>query len=291
MVFESRVAALDAYCLGPASEQFTELLSHFVEHDLLNAKNAKLAYQGDAPFDHTLREVTLWRSARRAQIDIDGEPVCQVDFDEAHVHVLSTESFSSQVNLEATIGPALVLLLAEADVFCLHAGCVATPAGNIGIIAESGSGKSTLSKDAGAIWQQLADDILPMSFTGGKGSCPILLPDYPQLKLAQAQVKVRPNADLALDYLLRLNPEPADEVEFVELNRKDAMLQIVRHTVAAKLFDRNIMKQHADFAKQVSKQVPVLQISYPRKKKQLPELRMKVVEAFARIRSRVAVHE
>ena len=291
VVFESRVAALDAYCIGPASEPFNELLSHVGECEVLTDNNATVAYQGFAPIDQQQREVTLRRSAHRAQVDLDGVPVCQIDFNEGHLHLLGDQSFDERANLEVVTGPALVLLLTQADVYCLHAGCVATSVGNIAIIAESGSGKSTLSNDAGTLWQQVSDDILPVGFSGDSSTCPLLLPDFPQLKLDRAEVKSRPKVGMSLDYLLRLSPQPAKEIEFVELGRKEAMLEVVRHTVAAKLFDSERLRKHAEFARRISREVPVLEMRYPRKKKQLPELRMRLVDAFANINSRASNHE
>lgn len=36
------------------------------------------------------------------------------------------------------------------------------------------------------------------------------------------------------------------------MDRTEAMLQLIRHTVAAKLFDKSVMRAHAKFAKRVS---------------------------------------
>ena len=81
-----------------------------------------------------------------------------------------------------------------------------------------------------------------------------------------------------MDALFRLRSEPSKQIEFRRLEKTEAMLQIVRHTVAAKLFNRAMMKDHARFAKRLSTAVPIFEVSYPRNIEELPRLR----EAIAR---------
>ena len=87
-----------------------------------------------------------------------------------------------------------------------------------------------------------------------------------------------PKARKPLDYLLRINPVPSEKLGFAELSRTEAMLQVVRHTVAAKLFDSNALHQHAGVARKVSMCVPVIEISYPRNIDQLSSLRESIVD-------------
>lgn len=285
VVFESRVMALEAYRIGAASERFSELLLHFREPKILNASNSRLTYHGQAPFDNQQRRVRFWRSGRRAQIDIDTEPVCQIDFEGSHIHLLDAALFDTPVNLEVVTGPALVLLLAELGVYCLHAGAVSTSAGNIGLIAESGVGKSTLAKHVDAQWQQISDDTLPVGLPSKDMQRPELYADFPQLKLQNAAVKIRAEPGAKLSFLLRISPEPTQATVFKKMDRAASMLQIIRHTVAAKLFDQTLMKQHADFAKHVSKGVPMLEVSYPRSESGLADLRNEIVAAFTKFHS------
>ncbi|RBP48282.1 hypothetical protein [Arenicella xantha] len=285
VVFESQVAALSAFYIGPASTRFSELLLHFPEPIRLDQQNAELCYQGQTPIHNRLRGIQYWRKSHRAQIDVDGRPICLIDFDEKHIHLLNEASFDARVNLEVIIGPALVLLLAELDTYCLHAGAVTTPVGNIGIIAESGAGKSTFSRHRDTLWQQISDDILPVQAPEFKDQKPLLLPRFPQLKLPNATVEKSASGKLSLDFLVRLHPEPADTLYFDRLDRRAAMLQIIRHTVATKLFDRDAMQRHARFAKSVCGTVPVLEIRFPRDKKQLASMRMKTIEALAKLRA------
>jgi hypothetical protein len=57
-----------------------------------------------------------------------------------------------------------------------------------------------------------------------------------------------------------------------------AMLQVVRHTVAAKLFDATTLREHARFAKKVSSLVPVIEVSYPRDLDKLDQLRHSIID-------------
>lgn len=282
VVFECEVASLKAFHIGKASQRFSELLLNFKEPILLNASSAILAYHGVAPIDKRDRRVRFWRRGQRAQIDIDAVPACQIDFDENHIHLLNQASFDDPVGLELVTGPALVLLLAQLETYSLHAGAVSTQLGNIAVIAESGAGKSTLCESAGNDWQRISDDVLPVHFSESP-AWPQLHADFPQLKLKNATVDVVPNEPVKLDYLLRLNPQPEPEIRFEELAKAPAMLQIIRHTVAAKLFSKKQMRHHAAFAKEISQVVPMLEVRYPREKALLPELRKEILAAFTKL--------
>ena len=277
MVCQNSMQDLDAFATGLATRSFTNLLSKFIEPSLMTAANAKLRYFGKAYFDKEFREVRYWRSGKRGQIDIQGVPECLIDFDEAHIHLLNCEPLGKGLNLELITGPALVLLLAQQHTYCMHAGSIDTEAGRIGIIAESGAGKSTLSAHVDDKWSQVTDDIMPLMINEANNHVD-LLPDFPQLKLANNVVVDSPKASGQLDFLLRVNPEPSKKIRFKVLPRTHAMLQIVRHTVAAKLFDTYTLREHAGFAKKVSTLVPVVEISYPREFRQLSELQNKIVD-------------
>ncbi|MFT6034154.1 MAG: hypothetical protein ACI854_002696 [Arenicella sp.] len=277
LVGQTAMAGLASYATGLASRNFTDLLSNFDEPPMMTAANAPLRYSGKAYFDGKFREVRYWRSTNRGQLDVDRVPVCQIDFNESHIHVLNCKSLGVGLNMELITGPALVLLMALRETYCMHAGSVDTKVGRIGIIAESGAGKSTLSQHIGDDWCQVSDDIMPFALNESAQAIDVL-PDFPQLKLANNRVENADNAARSLDYLLRVNPAPSDTVSFAVLPRVEAMLQIVRHTVAAKLFDIETLHKHADFAKDVSTLVPVIEVSYPRELDQLDHLRDSIVD-------------
>jgi len=276
LLFEAQVASLDAFEQSVASEEDEARLKQGYELLVFNRKNAKRYYEGEAKFDNADCHVTYWRRRGVSQIDINGEPVCQIDFANEHIHLLNDRSFDNRINLEVVTGPALVLLLAEQKIFCLHAGAIATPVGNVALIAESGSGKSTLSANTGGHWRQLSDDILPLQLNMQERTVE-LLTSFPQLKLDGASVMEPVAEPLRLDYIFRLNPEPSETVEFKEISRKDGLLQMIRHTVAARLFGQTLMNTHAKFSTRVAGRVPMIELSFPRNIMQLDQLRDAVI--------------
>jgi len=276
VAIQNEVPVLSAYADGYATERFSEILANAVAPALLNAANSSLQYHGNAPIGGSEQEIRYWRSGHRGQVDIGGEAACQINFQESHIHVCNNESINSEANVDLITGPALILLLSQLNIYCLHAGGVATRVGNIGFIAESGVGKSTLSKDFDKDWRQISDDILPIHFDPDNGSVE-MLPAYPQLKLQDATMANGVPQPRHLDYLIRVIPEPSEEISFKHLSKVKGMLQIVRHTVAAKLFDKSALVNHAKFAKKLSVAVPVVEISYPRKLDQIDELRESIV--------------
>lgn len=277
LVCQNAMEGLEAYATGLATRRFTDLLTKFVERPIMTAVNSKLRYFGRAYFGGEFRDVRYWQSGRRGQLDIDDEPACQIDFEESRIHALNKQPLGVGLNLEVITGPALVLLLTHAKIYCMHAGGVDTPAGRIGIMAESGAGKSTLSRHVDEQWSQVSDDIMPLSI-GNLGNSITVLPDFPQLKMPKHMVADGLKPKLALDYLLRVNPVPSETLQFSILPRTQAMLQVVRHTVAAKLFDTDTLQRHAEFAKKVTTTVPIIQVSYPRDLEQLAAIRHSIVE-------------
>lgn len=273
---QSEVRGLSAFVDGNASSEFSALLDAYKEPELPSREGVLAHYLGQAFFEGRLRTVAYRRHGRLGQLDVGRVPTCLIDFDDSHIHVLNDEPLGEGLNFEVVTGPALVLLLAQYDVYCLHAGCVDTKAGRVGVMAESGVGKSTLSANGGDEWSQVSDDIMPFCFNAG--STPVVMPAFPQLKLQNKVVAGFPKLASSLDYLIRLKPEASTDIQFSVLPKIDAMLQIVRHTVAAKLFDDNNLQKHASFARHVASSVTVVEVSYPRNLEQLPYLRESIVE-------------
>ena len=270
-LFQEPVEALNAYLMDGNAE--VEMPS-FPELSLFNQENAQCVYQGRAPFEHRIQDVCFWRNGRFSQIDVAGTPVCQIDSEDQVVYLLNDQPLDAQLNLEVLTGPACILLMAQQQTFCLHASAVATSAGNILFIAESGSGKSTLSQHHGEFWNQLSDDISPLQLD----SRVELLTRFPQLKLANASVANRVADVLPVDLIIRIGNRTSQQIEFARLNATQAFLQIVRHTVAAKLFSGEQLKTHSAFAQSVASQVPLVELNYPRDLRQLPALRQSIVD-------------
>ena len=280
VVVQREVAILEKFLEGRASDQFARLLGNHRDIKLLSATNAELRYHNVTPLageDHRLR---YWRRGRRGQIDIDGVAVCCIDFKDRHIHVLDARDVNGQLNLEVVVGPALVVLLAYLSNYCLHASAVSTSAATVAFIGESGAGKSTLAQDQGVAWRQLSDDVLPLQTQAGERIIE-LNTDFPQLKLNQACVPQGITEKKSLDLLIRLSPTPTEQIEFTEVGPKESLIQVVRHTVAAKLFSAPMMDKHAGFARKVSLCVPMVELSYPRDWEQLTELRARISDYCA----------
>ena len=284
LVFQSRVGALKHFEIGPVSSSYQEILSNRkVHYERLSASNAKLIYYGSAPFQNKIQDVRYWRMKHLGQVDVGGLPICQIDFSEDQISLLNMNSFDDRLNLEVITGPAFISLLAKQDVYCLHAGAVTTAAGNIALIAESGTGKSTLSAHSsngvgGYDWAQIADDILPLTIDRTNTKSAYLFPDFPQLKLPNAIAENHAVKNNKLDFILRLNPTPTETIGFRPILGAESMLQLVRHTVAAKLFGDSVMRRHARFSRNVSLASPMFEVSYPRDLDALPDLRKTIIK-------------
>ncbi|NND82790.1 MAG: hypothetical protein HKN50_10220 [Gammaproteobacteria bacterium] len=272
VVFQTPVEPLSAFAEGAASPSFTDVLTRPVGAEVLDEDIASLEYQGKAQFANGMRDFKFWAKNKVRQIDIDGDPICRISLKERMIHVLCPGSFDDRLILEVITGPALILLAARKNTYCLHAGAVATAYGNACFLAESGLGKSTLSADGGEYWRQLADDILPIRLAEDRA----WLSDYPQLKLANAQVKNPIREDTALDLVIRLSDKPADKVSFRRMDKKESMLEIVRHTVAARLFEKKQLVAHTSFAKRMAKHIPMVEMRFPRDIERIEEVRKKV---------------
>jgi len=274
VVFQSSVKSLDAFALGPASEAYSEVISRNNVYTLLDQSNAQIRYQGIAPFANSNREVTCWERENVLQLDVDSQPMCRIDPSEDHIHILNDAGFDQPLNLEVVTGPALILLLAQKAIYCLHASAVSSNGGVVVFIAESGVGKSTLSTHQGVDWQQIADDILPVKMSQN----PRCLGQFPQLKLSGAVTPGQLAEPVELDLIMHLSAAEVSRVSFKRLSRKDALLQIVRHTVAARLYDNVLLKTHSRFAKRLSGRVPVVELRYPRDLERLADLRRSIID-------------
>ncbi|MCA9951803.1 MAG: hypothetical protein KDE48_19260, partial [Anaerolineales bacterium] len=174
---------------------------------------------------------------------------------------------------EAVLGPALSLALALQGVFCLHASAVAISGQVVAFVGESGWGKSTLAAFLhGDNWQFVADDVLPLEVGEEGTTC---LPNFPQLKLSAAQqwpLASPQRLPLTAVYLLTTPTVQNSKVEIQPLSPLEATLALVRHTVATKLFDKQLLTQHLAFCSGIARHVPVKRLAYPRVYARLPEV-------------------
>jgi hypothetical protein len=69
-----------------------------------------------------------------------------------------------------------------------------------------------------------------------------------------------------------------DEIKIRRLGHREASLALVRHTVAARLFDKDLLAQHLHFCAQATQMVNVYELSYPHNLELLPSVKDKLVE-------------
>lgn len=282
VVFQGHPEKIAHFHVEPATKKYSDILKRFSANCQFNFDGAECVYEAVAPFGGGQHTISFWRKNDLARIDLDGEPACAISISEQHIHLLRSTEFD-EVNLELITGPALIFLLNLRDLYCLHASAVTTKAGNVAFIGESGVGKSTLANRNGDGWMPIADDILPVQVMND--ATVELLTDFPQLKCPDSNVYKGNKSFMTLDWVIRISDEPSDKLRFRKLPRLPAMLQIVRHTVAARLFDIDAVRKHAEFAKAMSLHLPVYEIKYPRDMDALDNLRLKIVKHLLKVKS------
>lgn len=193
------------------------------------------------------------------RIEIDPEPVAR----EAAVE-------------EALLGPALALALARRGTFVLHASAVVLGEGVIGFLGESGAGKSTLARLLTSQGAALAADDLLAVTTG-----PVALPHYPQLKLGEEAMAAIAALEPRYPLLGLYELAPGGEVAAEELPAVSATALLLRHTVAGRLFARDLLAAHLGFMGDLAGRVPVRRLRVPR--------RMDVGEEVLRVLQRTSM--
>jgi len=280
VLFQTPCATLSKFHVDEAPVELVVEASMAVQEHLDNNvdnKKLRLVYQGPAPFGDREREVIFRRRRDFARLEFEDSLVCEIDFSHNHIHLVRDGGFANIVNVELVTGPAMMIMLATLKTYCLHASAVSTRAGVVAITGESGVGKSTLAWQAGDGWLQLADDILPIIYHKDRSGVQVSTA-FPQLKLDNACTAGLEMGEPQLDFILRIDPKPSKTIEFRPLSKADAMLQFVRHTVGAKLFNEKIMARHSKFATYFANKVPMIELAYPRDLLQLTDLREQIVD-------------
>ncbi len=172
--------------------------------------------------------------------------------------------------VEALLGPGLVLALALQDVWCLHASAVASGGRGLVLLGDPGTGKSTLAAALAAEGgRRMADDLLPVELTAAGVDA---RPRFPQLKLApDGQWRPPAPATVPLTAGYVLEPD-APAVEVGELPPRRRVLAVVRQTVAARLFDRELQARHLERCAELVRRLRLRAVRFPRRRERLPEL-------------------
>jgi hypothetical protein len=171
-------------------------------------------------------------------------------------------------------------VLALQGVFCLHASAVLIKGRAVLFIGESGVGKSSLAtygEQIGA-WRRVSDDVTAAAKDFD------VLPHFPQLKLppeAQAGLDVPESLPLAAIYLLNV-PEDAGAPVYVQaMSERESVAALVRHTVAARVFNGALLVRHLDYCTALAHTIDVMKVIYPHRREAIAELTQTVIEASA----------
>lgn len=240
----------------------------------------ELLFRGPAWVGGSFREVDCRAGPRRYLLSIPGAGRFAIARDGDRLAAAADPTASAALFEEALVGPALILALALGGTVCLHASAVATPRGAVLLAGESGAGKSTLARhlaETAGLGGLVADDIVPVRQDEGEV---VALPAFPQLKLAaDRQPGARhPRLPLLRLYLLAAGEGPPLACR---LAPREAVLALVRQTVAAKLFAPDLLAWHLDAAASMATRGLVHRLGFRRRLEELPAIAREIARDLA----------
>ena len=243
----------------------------------------KLLYQGSGWIGGKWRKIESWSAspgfwlkvAGASDFYISGDGQAVVQAINAHeIPAKAPLTHLSGINRDILLGPALVLALALQEIWCLHASAVVFKGQVIAILGESGQGKSTLAAYLGTRsvqpdWKLAADDILPVS-QDSNGT--VARPYFPQLKLpARAQPSTGLPEQLPLARVFISTKAPLDTPAAIQpISPRQSAQALIRHTVAARLFDPPLLQEHLFACAAMTNHIPVSRLVYPHQREVLP---------------------
>lgn len=226
-----------------------------------------------APLGGRVCTVSVARTPHGYHVDVEGVGAFWVNDagDTIHADPASHGAVEDAIFTEALLGPPLMLAFALRDVWCLHAGSSLIGGKPAALAADSGTGKSTLARRLDELgMRRVADDILPITLTGGQVHA---WPHFPQLKLpldCQPSLGLPEHLPLHTLYQLDGSAPPDGDLTPQPLSARAAATALLRHTVAARLFDAGLLRRHLDFAAQAVRTLRVCRLPYPRRLEMLP---------------------
>ena len=193
-----------------------------------------------------IRDVSTWQVDDGFVVGIENVGLYWLSNNGSHVYVLEDGFVEGGLqNLDAILGPPVILALAIQKTWCLHASAVEHKGHTIVFLGESGSGKSTLAyflSQSNGI-RLVADDILPVSFENGKL---MAFPDFPQQKLALESQPIKnlpESSPISAVFIL----EQALAIQCLPLPVADSVKAVIQNTVASRLLTHKLLGQHLNF--------------------------------------------
>ena len=242
-----------------------------------------VTYAGHGWVANAWRAVECRRAGQGFELTFPGLASFWIREDGAVVYLTAAEENVAQALLvEVALGAPVVLALALQGIFCLHVSAVELDGRLFAFAGESGQGKSTLARylgfESGPAWRRIIDDTLPCRLTE-TGQIEAL-PHFPQLKLPDEYQPVHlvpPAMPLDALYILADSGIPVDDDILIRpLAPSAATLAVVQHTLAAKLFDRDLLARHLSFAKEFAATIPVRSLIYQRGLERLPVVQTQI---------------
>jgi hypothetical protein len=174
-------------------------------------------------------------------------------------------------DLELLIGPVLVLALALNGRFCLHTSAIVMNGAAVCFLGDSGAGKSTIAATLADIdtgIQHAVDDIgcltMRRELMLNKG---FPQPRTPSLASPWA-------ADIPVRALVTLRfADPGTEPILYRQSTRQTWSELVKGTVAARLFDSELLTAHLAFAATAAAAVEGFTLDYPKRADVFGELR------------------
>ena len=207
--------------------------------------DAETVFDGNARVGARECRVRCLATPARDFLEVSGAGAFAIPRDQDCIEVDSEPGAAEAAVEEALLGPAFALALARRGVFMLHASAVVLDGqGVIGFLGESGAGKSTLARllvEAGETVALAADDLLAVEGDTA-------LPHFPQLKLGPE----------AMAGIMALEPRypllglhelaPGEQVGTEDLPAMSAAALLLKHTIAGRLFAKDLLAEQLDFA-------------------------------------------
>lgn len=167
------------------------------------------------------------------------------------------------------LGPVLITNLALNRIFCLHASAFILNNKAFVLMGESGTGKSTIAKFIGAQKQskRLADDMLPIRI---KDNNITLLPNFPQLKLAQNNQYI--DDEVTKETIFLFTKKSKENTSIKPIENFSAIKKLIKHSVATKLFAKKELQNHLEFCHKACLKAKNFDVLYQHSEKGLLKL-------------------
>lgn len=240
-----------------------------------------LIYQGKAWLCQQWRPVLCRVSSWGFRIYIDGVGDLSVTTDGRLVAFTRLEENVSDIDLlEAMLGPGLILRLALSGTWCLHASAILLNNCVIAFVGDSGFGKSTLvdfmAKNSCSSIRLVADDILPFRLEGERL---VALPRFPQLKLPsddQPGLALPETLPLYRVYVLAGPEATVSRCSIESLSVQSTATALIRQTISAKLFNKELLKQHFADCALMATAISCKRLTFPHSIDLLPQIAKKL---------------